>query len=363
MTVFHHPDFDHHETVAFHANEQSGLKAIIAVHNTTLGPSMGGCRMFPYVDEEQALTDVLRLSKGMTYKSALGNIPVGGGKSVIIGDPYTQKTPELLLAMGDFIESQNGCYIGAEDSGTSVADLSMMSKRTKHISGIFSDGEHGGDPSPSTAYGVYKGIEVAVEHQLGSDLKGVRVAIQGVGNVGYHLVRHLSEAGAVVLAADINQANLDRVVQEFGVQEVPLDQILSAEAEVLSPCAMGGAINSKTIKNIKAVIIAGGANNQLDTEEMGQALAGLGILYAPDYVINAGGIIDCYYQTVAEENSNRIREHVDIIADNLKTIFQRSKTTGHATSDVADEMALAVLEAAATDNSIDTSLDNISQTS
>jgi len=363
MTVFHHPDFDRHETVAFHSNQESGLKAIIAIHNTTLGPSMGGCRMFPYADDQQALTDVLRLSQGMTYKSALAKIPVGGGKSVIIGDPHTQKTSELLLAMGDFIESQNGCYIGAEDSGTSVADLSIMSKRTKHISGIFSEDEHGGDPSPSTAYGVYKGIEVAVEHQLGSDLKGVRVAIQGVGNVGYHLARHLSEAGAVVLAADINQANLDRVVQEFGVQAVPLDQILSAETEVLSPCAMGGAINTETIKNIKSVIIAGGANNQLDTEEMGQALSGLGILYAPDYVINAGGIVDCYYQTIGEGNSNRVREHIDIIAENLKTIFQRSKASGLATSDVANEMALSVLKAATADNTINGSVDKTSQTS
>lgn len=344
MTLFKHPDFDQHETVAFHSDAKTGLQAIIAVHNSTLGPAMGGCRMYPYADDEQALTDVLRLSQGMSYKSALAKIPVGGGKSVIIGDPHTQKTPELLLAMGDFIESQNGCYIGAEDSGTSVADLSVMSKRTKHISGIFSDGEHGGDPSPSTAYGVFKGIEVAVAHQLGTDLKGVRVAIQGVGNVGYHLVRHLSDAGAQVLAADINQVNLDRVVEEFGVQALPLDQILSAEAEVLSPCAMGGAINTETIKTIKSVIIAGGANNQLRTEEMGRALSELGILYAPDYVINAGGIIDCYYQTVGKGNSDAIREHVDIIAKNLKTIFAQSKVDQRATSEIADEMALSLLK-------------------
>ncbi len=344
MTLFNHPDFDQHETIAFHADEKTGLRAIIAVHNSTLGPSMGGCRMFPYANESQALTDVLRLSRGMTYKSALANIPVGGGKSVIIGDPHTQKTPELLLAMGDFIESQNGSYIGAEDSGTSVADLSIMSKKTKHISGIFTEGEHGGDPSPSTAYGVYKGIEVAVEHRLDSNLKGVRVAVQGVGNVGYHLVKYLCDAGAEVVVADINQANLDRVTHEFGVKALPLDNILSAEVEVLSPCAMGGAINSNTINNINAVIIAGAANNQLKDEDLGSVLFERDILYAPDYVINAGGIVDCYYQNIGKATGAAVREHLEIIGENLDTIFTCSKTDGRPTSDIANDMAVRVIQ-------------------
>lgn len=346
MTVFHHPDFDQHQTVAFHTDEQTGLKAIIAVHNTTLGASMGGCRMYPYDSEEHALTDVLRLSRGMTYKSALANIPVGGGKSVIIGDPHQHKTRELLLAMGLFIDSQNGRYIGAEDSGTSVADLATMAEKTKHVSGVYSDAEHGGDPSPSTAYGVYKGIEVAVDYRLGRDLQGVRVAIQGVGNVGYHLVKHLLGAGAEVTVADINQANLDRVVNEFGVSAVPLDKILSADVEVLAPCAMGAAINKDTISDIKAGIIAGAANNQLDEEKTGWSLAELDILYAPDYVINAGGIIDCYYQTINQATNTVVSEHIDIIGENLKAIFQQSEASGRATSEVANEMALAVLESA-----------------
>ncbi len=346
MTVFEHPDFDQHETVAFHTNQQSGLKAIIAVHDTTLGPSLGGCRMFPYANEEQALTDVLRLSQGMTYKSALANIPLGGGKSVIIGNPQQDKTRELLLAMGEFIESQNGRYVGAEDSGTSVADIAIMAEKTKHLSGIHSDEEHGGDPSPSTAYGVFKGIEVAVDYRLGSDLKGVRVAIQGVGNVGYHLVKHLHQAGAEIVVADINQANLNRVVDEFGVTAVALEKILTADVDVLAPCAMGAAINKNTISNIKAGIIAGAANNQLDEEKTGWSLTELDILYAPDYVINAGGIIDCYYQTINQATSKLVNGHIDIIGENLKTIFQRSETSGRATSDVANEMALAVLKAA-----------------
>ena len=345
MTVFNHPDFDQHETVAFHNDLKSGLRAIIAIHNTTLGPSMGGCRMFPYANEELALTDVLRLSRGMTYKSALANIPVGGGKSIIIGDPQKDKTPELLLAMGEFIESQNGCYIGAEDSGTSVADISTMSAKTEHLSGIHSEEEHGGDPSPSTAYGVHKGIEVAVDYRLGSDLKGVRVAVQGVGNVGYHLVKSLCQAGAEVVVSDINEANLDRVVDEFGIKVVSLDKILTADVDVLSPCAMGGAINKDTINDIKAVIIAGAANNQLDDEKTGWSLSGRDILYAPDYVINAGGIIDCHYQTINQGTNKVVAKHIDIIAENLKTIFQRSEESGRPTSDVADEMALAVLAA------------------
>lgn len=346
MTVFQHPDFDQHQTVAFHTDQQTGLKAIIAVHDTTLGPSLGGCRMFPYASEEQALTDVLRLSRGMTYKSALANIPLGGGKSVIIGNPEQDKTRELLLAMGEFIESQNGRYVGAEDSGTSVADIATMAEKTKHLSGINSDEEHGGDPSPSTAYGVFKGIEVAVDYRLGSDLKGVRVAIQGVGNVGYHLVKHLHQAGADIVVADINQANLSRVVDEFGVSALPLDKILSADVDVLAPCAMGAAINKNTISDIKAGIIAGAANNQLDEEKTGWSLTELDILYAPDYVINAGGIIDCYYQTINQATNKVVSEHIDIIGQNLKAIFHQSEASGRATSDIANEMALAVLEAA-----------------
>ena len=339
MSVFSHPDFDHHELVAFKDDPASGLKAIISVHNSSLGPATGGCRMFPYASDEAALSDVLRLSRGMTYKSALAGLALGGGKSVIIGNPHQDKTRELRLAMGDFIEGQGGKYISAEDSGTGVSDMAIMSERTNFISGLMdNDSEHGGDPSPVTAYGVYRGICSAVAYK-GGDLQGLRVALQGIGNVGYYLARHLIQAGATVYASDINRRNIDRAVNELGVTELALGDVLSADVDVLAPCAMGGAINTATIDSIKASIVAGAANNQLATPEMGEALLAKGILYAPDYVINAGGIIDVYYQSVGNHDVDIVTEHVNRIGDTLSKIFERSKADSPSTSIIADVMA------------------------
>lgn len=343
MNIYDHADFDQHETVAFHYDKASGLKAIIAVHDTTLGPSMGGCRMYPYPDESAALTDVLRLSRGMTYKSALAGLPLGGGKSVIIGDAGTIKSRQLLLAMGEFIDSQNGTYIGAEDSGMNVADMSVMAERTSHVSGLSGDGKHGGDPSPTTAWGVFRGIQEAVDFRFGQDLKGLKIAIQGVGNVGYHLARNLHAAGAIIFAADINQKNLDRVINEFSAAPLELHDVFAADVDVLAPCAMGGALNDETIKVLKAEIIAGAANNQLANKEIGSMLAKKDILYAPDYVINAGGIIDCYYQTTADSTTSTVREHCEKIAVNLRQIFMQAKEDQCATSTIADEMARKLL--------------------
>ena len=339
MDIFSHPDFDQHELLAFRNDPASGLKAIIAVHNSNLGPATGGCRMFPYVNDKDALSDVLRLSRGMTYKSALAGIALGGGKSVIIGNPQQSKTRELMLAMGDFIESQNGNYTSAEDSGTSVSDMAIIAERTAYVTGLSDDPEHGGDPSPTTAYGVYKGIEAAVDFQLGSDLQGVRVALQGIGSVGYYLAKHLREAGAVVFAADVNRHNIDRAVADLGVVELALDKVLNADVDVLAPCAMGGAINENTINNIKATVVAGAANNQLATVAMGDALLAKGILYAPDYVINAGGIIDVFYQQKGNRSAEVVKAHVDKIGDTLTSIFQRSEQESSATSSIADVMA------------------------
>ena len=339
MSVFSHPDFDHHELVALKEDPVTGLKAIIAVHNSRLGPATGGCRMYSYASSDEALSDVLRLSRGMTYKSALAGIALGGGKSVIIGNPQQDKTRELMLAMGDFIESQNGHYISAEDSGTGVSDMAIIAERTDHVTGLSDDPEYGGDPSPTTAYGVYKGICAAVDFQLGGDLQGVRIALQGIGNVGYYLAQHLCDAGAQVFAADVNRHNIDRAVENLGVTEIGLNDVLSADVDVLAPCAMGGAINVSSINTVKASVIAGAANNQLGTLAMGDALMEKGILYAPDYVINAGGIIDVFYQQAGNRSAAVVREHVNNIGNTLSSIFQRSKQESTATSTIADLMA------------------------
>ncbi|MBN4055105.1 Glu/Leu/Phe/Val dehydrogenase [bacterium AH-315-K03] len=340
MSVFSHSDFDHHELVAFKEDHKSGLKAIIAIHNTSLGPALGGCRMFPYSSDDAALSDVLRLSRGMTYKSALAGLPLGGGKAVIIGDPKKMKSRELLLAMGDFVESLNNHYITAEDSGTSVSDIKIIGERTHNISGVADKREYGGDPSPITAYGVYKGIQVAVAHKLGKNsLKGLTVAIQGIGNVGFYLARHLIDDGAKVIASDINKEKMQNAVNELGVTEFVGDSILSAAVDVLAPCAMGAAINKQTVQSIKAPIVAGAANNQLATPADGDALAAQGTLYAPDFVINAGGIIDCHYQRIGEHSRSVVNKHLDRIGDTLQEIFKRSDTQLIQTHTVAENMA------------------------
>lgn len=339
MSIYSHPDFDQHELISFRQDVKTGLKAIIAVHNSHLGAATGGCRMYPYASESDALSDVLRLSKGMTYKSALAGIALGGGKSVIIGDPRQDKTRELMLAMGDFIESQNGHYVSAEDSGTGVSDMAIIAERTGHVTGLLADEEHGGDPSPTTAYGVYQGIKAAVNYRLGSDLKGVRVALQGVGSVGYYLAKHLLDAGASVYAADVNRNNIDRAVAELAVIELPIDRILNADVDVLAPCAMGGAINNNTVDTINASIIAGAANNQLATPAMADVLMSREILYAPDYVTNAGGIIDVFYQSSGSRDTDVVMAHVDRIGETLVSIFQCAEDKGRSPAVVADLMA------------------------
>ncbi|HSG61794.1 MAG TPA: Glu/Leu/Phe/Val dehydrogenase [Pseudomonadales bacterium] len=338
MSVLSHPEFDNHEMVAFHSDEASGLKAIIAVHNSKLGPATGGCRMYPYANEDDAIRDVLRLSRGMTYKSALAGLPLGGGKSVIIGDPKRDKHPALLHAMGAFINSLGGRYVGAEDSGTSVADVAKMGERTRYVSGINSQAKHGGDPSPVTAYGVYVGIMATLE-QLGySGLNGRSIAIQGVGNVGYNLCGLLREAGAEVFVSDIHQDNLQRAT-DLGAKVVPNQDILNMDVDVFAPCAMGAVINPLSIDQLRCKAIAGAANNQLATLEMGDQLHAKGIIYAPDYVINAGGIIEVYYQNQGILDANKVTQHVDTIAERLRDIYQRSQHENRATQRIADAMA------------------------
>ena len=342
MSIFDAPAYDGHELVTFGKDAASGLRAIIAVHSTVLGPAVGGCRMYPYASEDEALNDVLRLSRGMTYKSALAGLPFGGGKSVIIGDPRKDKTPELMRAMGDFVNSQGGRYVAAEDSGTGVADIRLMAERTPHVSGM-DDNEFGGDPSPSTAWGVFLGIRAAVRHRLGEDsLQGVRIAVQGLGHVGYYLAGYLSEAGATVLGTDVNEDNLSRAVKDHGVQAVSTDAILSAEVDVFAPCAMGAVLNAVTIPGLRAGIIAGAANNQLATEADGVSLQERGILYCPDFLINAGGIIDVHHQRIGSTDTEK-RAHIQGIEQTLSQVLQRADESHRHTNAIAEELARDII--------------------
>ena len=343
MAVFSLSDFADHEQVVFVSDDKSGLKAIIAVHNSKLGPALGGCRMWPYASEEEAVRDVLRLSRGMTYKSAMANLKLGGGKSVIIGNPRTHKTPELLAAFARALEQLNGRYIAAEDSGTSVADMKYMTQFTQHVAGIHdkpSDaGTRSGDPSPATAYGTFIGIQAAVKERLGRDsLDGLRVAVQGVGNVGFDLARQLKEAGAQLWVTDIHREPLVQAGKELGATVVAPDEIFGLDVDVFAPCALGAILNDTTIPQLKASIVAGAANNQLAEARHGVELMKRGILYAPDYVINAGGIIDVYHERIGFDRAVLLK-HIEGIHDNLMEVFERAREEERPTGEVADAIA------------------------
>ncbi|MFV8819421.1 Glu/Leu/Phe/Val family dehydrogenase [Haliea sp. E17] len=345
MSVFSAPAYDRHELVTFSSANASGLRAIIAVHDTTLGPAVGGCRMFPYADEDAALHDVLRLSRGMTYKSALAGLPFGGGKSVIIGDPQKDKSRELLLAMGEFIDTLGGRYVAAEDSGTGVADIRVMAERTRWVSGL-EDNQYGGDPSPSTAYGVFLGMRAAVFYRTGEkSLQGLKVAVQGLGHVGYYLAKFLRNAGAEVIGADVNAANLRRAVDDLGVFTVDSGEILAVEADIFAPCAMGAVLNERSIAALRAGIVCGSANNQLATEHDAAQLRDRGILYCPDFLVNAGGIIDVHHQRLGSPDTLR-QEHVGRIEGSLLEVLRRAEASGHTTEEVAEAMAEEILERA-----------------
>ncbi len=336
MSVFNAPDFDGHENVVFGHDEVTGLKCIIGIHNINRGPALGGSRFWNYDNEQDAITDVLRLSKGMTYKAAITGLDLGGGKSVIIGDPKKIKTPDLMRAFGRVIDRLNGKYITAEDVGTTVADMDYIRESTPHVRGK-STGT--GNPSPVTAYGTFQGIKAAVKHQFKTDeLTDLRVSVQGVGNVGYYLCQYLHEAGAKLIVTDINPESIKRVVAEFGATPVGLEDIYSQDVDVYAPCALGATINDQTIDLIKTKIVAGAANNQLKEERHGQALKDIGILYAPDYVINAGGLINVASET-PDYDPKVVNAQVENIYNTLIEIFQRAETENRPTSYVADRMA------------------------
>jgi len=346
VPVFSHAENYNHEQVVFCRNDDVGLRAIIAVHDTTLGPALGGSRFYPYASEADALRDVLRLSRGMTYKAACAGLNLGGGKAVILGDPRKDKTEALLRAFGCYVESLGGRYITAEDSGTTVADMDHIRTETEHVCGVSAAAGGSGDPSPVTAWGVFHGIRAACEDVFGStSLTGKNVAIQGVGNVGYNLVRYLTEAGATTVVTDVDQGRLDRCATEYGSKVVGLDAIYSVEADVFAPCALGAIINDDTIGKLKTPIIAGGANNQLDNmARHGEALKQRQILYAPDYVINAGGLINVYAELHHLPREKALRD-AEQIFQTLKNIFATARERGVTTAAAANLVAEARIAA------------------
>ena len=336
MAVFSSPHFDDHENVTFCSDGPSGLKAIVAIHNTARGPSLGGCRMWNYETEELALTDVLRLSRGMTYKSALADLPYGGGKSVILGDPSKDKTDLLLAAMGRFIDALGGRYIVAEDVGTTPQDISVIGTMTQHVAGL----EGGsGDPSPATAWGVFVGMRSAIRERLDREnFDGLRVAVQGLGNVGFELCRLLHEAGAHLWVSDIVESAVQRAVSQFAAKRVTPEAIYALDVDVFAPCALGAILNDQTIADLKAQVIAGSANNQLAEERHGDALMRAGKLYAPDYLINAGGVINISYEG-PDYDRERALAHVSRIEDTMSAVFHRAKTENMPTNVAADCIA------------------------
>jgi leucine dehydrogenase len=340
MEVFDMREFDGHELVIFGHDAPTGLRAIIAIHSTVLGPAAGGCRMWPYASTSEAAADVLRLSRGMSYKNAMAGLPFGGGKAVIIGDARTAKTPELFAAFGRMVDSLRGRYVTAEDVGTTTADMAHVERVTKYVSGLGrAPGEAGGDPAPMTALGVFLGIRAAVKFRLGrADLAGLTVAVQGAGGVGYHLCGMLAAAGARLKVADVLPLALERVCDEFKAAPVPAVQVLEEQADVLAPCALGAILDARSTRKLRVPVVAGAANNQLATPEDGEALRAAGILYAPDYVINAGGII-----SVAREyyggTEAQVIEDIQGIPARLTEIFERARREGRAPNEVADRMA------------------------
>ncbi len=334
-----------YEQLVFCQDKRSGLKAIIAIHDTTIGPALGGTRMWTYDSEEEAIEDALRLAKGMTYKNAAAGLNLGGGKTVIIGDPRKDKNPEMFRAFGRYIQGLNGRYITAEDVGTTEQDMDYIQMETDFVTGTSSADGSSGNPSPVTAYGVYKGMKASAKEAFGSDsLAGKTIAVQGLGNVAYTLCEYLHEEGAKLVVTDINDQAVKRVVDAFGATAVDPGAIYDVDCDIYAPCALGATVNDDTIPRLKASVIAGSANNQLKSSKHGDILHEKGIVYAPDYVINAGGVIN-----VADElngyNQARAMKKVEEIYGSLERVFEISKRDNIPTYLAADRMAEERIEA------------------
>jgi leucine dehydrogenase len=335
------PDFDAHEDVHFFTDPKSGLRAIIAIHSTHLGPAAGGARFWHYAQGEEALTDALRLSRGMSYKNAMAGLPLGGGKSVILANENRTKTPEMLHAFGRAVDELGGRYVTAEDVGINVADMIEISRSTKHLAGLpNSGGDVGGDPGPHTSLGVFLGIKAAVKWALGKDsLNGLHVALQGAGSVATGVALHACAEGARLSIADVDEAKAQKLADRSGGKVVSTDEILELEADVLSPCALGAILTEASIPKLKVPVIAGGANNQLATPEDGERLHARDILYAPDYVINAGGIINVCTEYLGDGDASLVRRRIEGIPVRLQQIWSEGAETGRDPAAVADAMA------------------------
>ena len=320
--VFGQESYNDHEQIVFCHDKDTGLKAIIGIHNTVLGPALGGTRMWKYNNEWEALNDVLRLSRGMTYKSAISGLNLGGGKAVIIGDSKTDKTPEMIKRFGEFVHSLSGKYITAEDVGTTTPDMDLIRDITPHVTGISESKGGSGNPSPITGFGVYMGLKAAAKFQFGTDnLEGKKIMVQGIGHVGETLVSYLTKEGAIVQIADINEEKLKEVANKYGASIYRGDDLYSEEIDIYAPCALGATINDQTENKIKAKVIAGAANNQLANEIVhGQILKDRGIVYAPDFLINAGGIINVYGEIVGYGKEEALKRTENIYNTTLQTL-------------------------------------------
>ncbi|MEE2527087.1 Glu/Leu/Phe/Val dehydrogenase dimerization domain-containing protein [Hyphobacterium sp. HN65] len=349
MSVLEHPSFDNHEKVLFATDEKTGLKAIIGVHSTARGPACGGCRFWTYDSSADALDDALRLSQGMSYKNVMADLPIGGGKSVIMKPQGSFDRDALFQAFGRAVDALNGNYITAEDVGVSPDDMVSVYKATRHVTGLPEGKAASGDPSPVTAEGVFRGIRACVKRATGSDdMTGIRVAVQGAaGHVGTYLCGHLSRAGAEIIVADMNVDALQKHVKEFGATIVDKDAIYDQEVDVFAPCALGSIINPDTIDRLKVRMVAGAANNQLATREMGAELQRRGILYAPDYVINAGGIINVTGEIRGDYDPAWVKQKLVNLEATLGEILDRAENEGRPSNVIADEMARARIEEAA----------------
>lgn len=346
--MFESSSFDNHERVVFAHDATTGLRAIVAIHSTARGPAAGGSRIWQYDSSNNALTDALRLSRGMSYKNAMAGLPLGGGKSVVMVDSERPKTPAMMAAFGRFVDSLHGQYITAEDVGATVADMEIVATQTRYVSGlprtaVSSDGK----PGPKTALGVYLGIKAAVKFRLKKDeLRGLTIAVQGLGGVGYELCKLLAKDGAKLRVADVRESVAQRVAAEFDAIVCLPEQILFERADVVSPCALGAILDAHTIPKLQTSIVAGAANNQLATAQDGARLHSAGVLYAPDYVINAGGIISVGREYLGGATVESITAEIQRIPARLSEIFTRSRASNHPTSDIADDMARQLLSEA-----------------
>ncbi len=329
------------EQVIFCNDEKTGLEAIIAIHSTALGPAVGGCRMWDYASSEEALTDALRLSKGMTYKAAISGLNWGGGKSVIVGEA-SKKTPALLAKFGEFVNGLGGKYVTAKDVGIGSNDLKEIKTTTRHVLGIDGEAKSSGDPSPATAWGVYHGMKAAAKHAFGTDsLSGVRIAMQGLGAVSFGMLEHLTREGAKIVGTDIDPAKIEKAQKLYGITSVGVDAIYDVDCDIFSPCALGASISATTLPRIKARVIAGAANNQLATDEIGHELTRKGIFYAPDYAINAGGLMNIYHESMVDGgyDHDRAFSHISKVGQTIDQILTRAKAENLPSSLIADRIA------------------------